>query len=315
MKEVRGVVMPRNAKEATRSRNTNAAVSNSSLGPVARARASFHAVGVKSIALALAGFMVMAAGHISRGESPATTQGASTLWPSIGHQQKPWTRWWWPGNAVDKENLSRQIEQIAAAGFGGVEVTPIYGLKGAEGSEIEFLSPKYMELLKHAAAEAKRHGMRLDMATGTGWPFGGPWVTPEDGDAKFARDGESVGSKPTGMKVKRASPGGAGLVLNPFSPDAMTRYLRPFDNAFGNAKFPNDLIRCQFHDSFEYQGNWSPGLLDRFKDSRGYDLRDQAAALFGQGDADTAARVKYDYRLTLEQRRGRWTIAAFVAGD
>jgi hypothetical protein len=180
-------------------------------------------------------------------------------------------------------------------------VTPIYGVKGAQAREIEFLSSKYMELLEHAAVEAKRHGKRLAMATGTGWPFGGPWVTPEDGDARFVRDDEGIDSKPTGMKVKRASPGGAGLVLNPFSPDAMTRYLRQFDNAFGNAKFPNDPIRCQFHDSFEYQGNWSPALLDRFKASRGYDLRDQVAAFFGQGDADTVARVKYDYRLTLDE--------------
>jgi hypothetical protein len=176
---------------------------------------------VKPIALAC--FLLMSIGHVALGDAPATTRGSASLWPVIGHEQKPWTRWWWPGNAVDKKNLSRQLEQIAAAGFGGVEVTPIYGVKGAEAREVEFLSPQYMDLLKHAATEAKRLGMRLDMATGTGWPFGGPWVTPEDGDARFVRDGAGIGSKPTGMKVKRASPGGAGLVLNPFSPDAMTR--------------------------------------------------------------------------------------------
>ena len=245
--------------------------------------------------------MVLLVARVAAAESPATTQGASSPWPAIGHEQKPWTRWWWPGSAVDKENLTRQLEQIAAAGFGGVEVTPIYGVRGAEDREVEFLSPKYMESLAHAAGEAKRLGMRLDMATGTGWPFGGPWVAREDGDARLPRSGNAIESKPTGMKVKRAAPGGAGLVLNPFSPDAMGRYLRRFDEAFDSAKFPPALIRSQFHDSFEYQGNWTPALLDRFKQARGYDLRDHAAELFGQGDPDTVARVKHDYRQTLDE--------------
>jgi len=187
---------------------------------------------------------------------PSTTSAGprgSSLWPAIASEQRPWTRWWWPGNAVDDTNLARQLEQIGAAGFGGVEITPIYGVRGAEDREIEFLSPAYVKLLAHAATEAKRHGMQLDMATGTGWPFGGPWVATEDGDARLPRDGGAIAdAKPTGMKVKRAAPGGAGLVLNPFSPEAMGRYLRPFDNAFGNAKFPRELIRSQFHDSFEY---------------------------------------------------------------
>src|SRR5687768_4166970 len=103
--------------------------------------------------------------------------------PATQASSKPWTRWWWPGNAVDKENLTRQLEQIAAAGFGGVEVTPIYGIQGADDREIGFLSPQYMEMLAHAAAEARRLGLGLDMATGTGWPFGGPTIQPEDADA------------------------------------------------------------------------------------------------------------------------------------
>jgi hypothetical protein len=42
--------------------------------------------------------------------------------PSVA---KPWTRWWWPGSAVDEQNLTRELESFAAAGLGGVEITPI----------------------------------------------------------------------------------------------------------------------------------------------------------------------------------------------
>ena len=210
---------------------------------------------------------------------------------------KPWTRWWWPGNAVDKENLTKQLEQIAAAGFGGVEVTPIYGIQGADDREIEFLSPHYMEMLAHAASEAKRLGMQLDMATGTGWPFGGPTIQPADADAKLVRQDGALLSTPTRMKVKRAAPGGAGPVVNPFSPPAMEHYLAWFDGPF--EKFPRNLIRSQFHDSFEYSGNWTDALPERFRQMHGYDLREHVGELLGEGNPDKVARVKRDYRATL----------------
>jgi alpha-L-rhamnosidase len=219
--------------------------------------------------------------------------------PATQPSAKPWTRWWWPGNAVDKQNLTRQLEQFAQAGFGGVEVTPIYGVQGADDREIEFLSPRYMEMLAHAATEAKRLGLQLDMATGTGWPFGGPTIQPADADAKLIRDGDKMLTTPTRMKVKRAAPGGAGLVVNPFSPSAMNHYLAWFDGPF--EKFPRNPVRSQFHDSFEYSGNSTDALPERFRQMHGYDLGEHAAELFGEGDRDKVARVKRDYRATLNE--------------
>ena len=63
---------------------------------------------------------------------------------------------------------------FAAAGIGGVEITPIYGARGYEARYIDFLSPQWVEMLEHTASEAQRLGLGVDMATGTGWPFGGP---------------------------------------------------------------------------------------------------------------------------------------------
>jgi hypothetical protein len=61
-----------------------------------------------------------------------------------------------------------------------LEITPIYGVKGAEDKFIDFLSPKWIEMLQHTLAEAKRLNLGIDLANATGWPFGGPWVTPTD---------------------------------------------------------------------------------------------------------------------------------------
>ncbi|WP_449398420.1 hypothetical protein [Chryseobacterium wanjuense] len=36
------------------------------------------------------------------------------------------------GNAVDEKGLDKQLKTLHEAGFGGVEVVPIYGAKGFE---------------------------------------------------------------------------------------------------------------------------------------------------------------------------------------
>ena len=50
-------------------------------------------------------------------------------WPALKKEMHPWTRWWWMGSAVDEKNLDRVIGLYGKAGFGGVEITPIYGAK------------------------------------------------------------------------------------------------------------------------------------------------------------------------------------------
>ncbi|RYD32133.1 MAG: hypothetical protein EOP87_13400, partial [Verrucomicrobiaceae bacterium] len=59
-------------------------------------------------------------------------------WPPVTQVSKPWTRWWWLGSAVDKPNLTSELEDFAKAGIGGVEICPIYGAKGAEDRFIPF---------------------------------------------------------------------------------------------------------------------------------------------------------------------------------
>ncbi len=105
---------------------------------------------------------------------PAATPAAAGVgWPAITEQTKPWTRWWWQGSAVDRADLTWNMEKYKAAGLGGLELTPIYGVKGYESQFVNYLSPAWMELFGYTLKEAKRLGLGLDMSTGTGWPFGG----------------------------------------------------------------------------------------------------------------------------------------------
>lgn len=241
--------------------------------------------------------------------SAHASDASLAAWPEPTRENKPWIRWWWPGNAVDEANLTRHLEEFAAAGLGGVEITPIYGARGAEQRYVDFLSPRWVQLVAHTGREAQRLGLGVDMATGTGWPFGGPWIQPADGIQKAVLvDGKLTG-EPTGMKVKRAAPGDEGLVVDPYSPVALSRYLAPFGTAFD--QFPRELIRSQFHDSFEYYAaSWTPELPRVFQAMHGYDVQEFAAALATAPTAvkadpnlpaDTLTRVRADYRTTLAQ--------------
>src|SRR5215471_13951840 len=75
-----------------------------------------------------------------------TADPESLAWPAVTSRQRPWTRWWWLGSAVDRENLTRSLGEFKAAGIGGVEICPIYGAKGYEQRFLDFLSPKWVEM-------------------------------------------------------------------------------------------------------------------------------------------------------------------------
>ncbi len=100
----------------------------------------------------------------------------SQVLPQPTRESRPGLRWWWLGSAVDRQNLTWNLEQYAKAGIGAVEITPIYGVQGNGENDIPYLSPRWMEMLRYTEAENNRLDIETDMATGTGWPFGGPWV-------------------------------------------------------------------------------------------------------------------------------------------
>lgn len=108
----------------------------------------------------------------------------NTSWPTVKIEMKPAARWWWMGSAVDKENLNYNMSAYSAKGLGGLEITPIYGVKGNDKNDISFLSPKWMDMYQYTLSEGNNLGIHVDMNTGTGWPFGGPKVSLDDAATK-----------------------------------------------------------------------------------------------------------------------------------
>jgi len=286
--------------------------------------------------------------------------GQGLQWPPIQKETRPWTRWWWLGNAVDTPGLAYNLQAMQQAGIGGVEITPIYGTRGFENKFIDFLSPQWMQMLGYTIHESNRLGMTVDMNTGTGWPFGGPGIALEDAAGKvyfkeytlqagqslkepikadlkekqppaplqalmaYSPQGQRLNltakvtpagvlqwtapagswqlvalfNGKTGQKVKRASPGGEGWVMDHFSKRVVTAYLQGFSQAFEKTKAP--VPHTFFNDSYEVFGaDWSADLLNEFAQRRGYKLEDYLPAFLGHGDPDTVRRVVNDYRVTM----------------
>jgi hypothetical protein len=137
-------------------------------------------------------------------------------WPPITAQQKPWAFNWWMGSAVDKTNLTKELERYAAAGLGGIHIIPIYGAKGFEDKYINYLSPQWMEMMGWAVSEAHRLGLGVDMTTGTGWCFGGPQVTDEDANASVVVKTYDLTA---GEKLKQKFNRASTQALVAYSPD------------------------------------------------------------------------------------------------
>lgn len=91
---------------------------------------------------------------------------------------RPHTRWWWMGNALSKDDITWQLEQMRSHGIGGVEQISMQEVY--EKGNHPYLSPEYLELLRHAVDEADRLGMEFSLNFGgPGWIFGGDFV-PQD---------------------------------------------------------------------------------------------------------------------------------------
>ena len=152
-------------------------------------------------------------------DAAAAADGTSLAWPPAQVQTRPWTYWWWPGSAVDPPNLTHELERYRDAGLGGVHIIPIYGAKGYEARYVEYLSPRWMELLRHTLREARRLGLDVDMTTGSGWCFGGPGIGPREASAQAVVKTYDV---PRGGNFSQRLDKSAVLSLMAFGPEGKT---------------------------------------------------------------------------------------------
>ena len=96
------------------------------------------------------------------------------------HDAKPHTWWHWMNGNVTKEGITADLEAMAEIGLGGAQIFDA-GCDIPAGP-IAYNSPEWFDVVKHAAAEARRLGIELCLPNCSGWSSsGGPWNPPANG--------------------------------------------------------------------------------------------------------------------------------------
>ncbi|MGX1274141.1 glycosyl hydrolase [Streptomyces phaeoluteigriseus] len=97
---------------------------------------------------------------------------------------RPKFRWWWPDGLVDPDEIAREIDQIADAGFGGMEIAAVHhSIKDKsvlDTARHGWGSGAWRDGVEAALARAARRGVTVDLTLGPSWPVAVPGVTPDD---------------------------------------------------------------------------------------------------------------------------------------
>ena len=92
---------------------------------------------------------------------------------------KPHTWYHMMNGNVTKAGITRDFEALADVGFGGVQMFDA-GCEIPPGG-LDFNSPEWFELFRHAASEARRLGLEICIPNCSGWSSsGGPWNPPSN---------------------------------------------------------------------------------------------------------------------------------------
>jgi len=94
----------------------------------------------------------------------------------------PHTWWHWMNGNVTRDGIAADLGSMKQAGLGGAM---IFFLAGPHHQcdtplgPVDYLSPAWLDMMKHAATECDRLGLEFGMHNCAGWATtGGPWITP-----------------------------------------------------------------------------------------------------------------------------------------
>jgi hypothetical protein len=91
-------------------------------------------------------------------------------------------RWWWFGPSATTEELDREMRRMKEGGIGGFEIAAVYPLAVDDPARgfhnYPYLSAEFLDRIAFTSRRARELGLRMDLTIGSGWSYGGPYITP-----------------------------------------------------------------------------------------------------------------------------------------
>ena len=207
-----------------------------------------------------------------------------TAYPG-NESSRPYTRWWWLDGPFRKEDISYQLDWLDANGFGGVElawIDPTWQSRRSGQPRPAWLSDELAELIGYTKRYADSLGLGCDFTFGSGSPFGGSQVSPED--AMRTLDG------PSSQRLGGSWEDGPRPTVDHLSEDALRRYAAPLITQFERGLVGS--LSALFCDAQELDTSqlWSVALWDQFEARFGYRLESRLEL------ARTHPHMRYEYR-------------------
>ena len=96
---------------------------------------------------------------------------------------RPGVLWAWLNGFVDRDQLTRELEELKAKGLGGAIIWDVGSLRDPKKiipAGPAFLGPESVASISHAIDVAGRLGLELGLFASSSWNAGGAWIKPEN---------------------------------------------------------------------------------------------------------------------------------------
>jgi hypothetical protein len=117
-------------------------------------------------------------------------------------------RWWWFGPSQTREELDIEMRRMREGGIGGFEVAAVYPLAVDVASSgfhnYPYLSAEFLDGIAFTSRRARELGLRMDLTIGSGWSYGGPYITPGLAATRLRSDRREIA--PDVTSVARPAP-------------------------------------------------------------------------------------------------------------
>ena len=130
---------------------------------------------------------------------PAAPPGLAAIRRSLAappDESRPMVRWWWFGPSVTREEIEAEMRRMKEGGLGGFELAVVYPMAlddPAAGLVNErYLSPGFLDKVAFASRKARELGLRMDVTIGSGWSYGGPYITPDLAAARIRSERREI---------------------------------------------------------------------------------------------------------------------------